>query len=76
MTPSIEDPSVILPEEAAPPGMQHCERCELSNQRDRVIWGEGNPKAPIVMILDNPGAREDGRGIRFCAVLAKRSSTA
>ncbi|RCW42993.1 uracil-DNA glycosylase [Paenibacillus prosopidis] len=65
MTKSIVDPFVILPEEAAPLGVQHCERCELSNQRDRVIWGEGNPEAPILMILDNPGAREDRQGNSF-----------
>ncbi|MDQ0492347.1 DNA polymerase [Paenibacillus brasilensis] len=32
---------------------------------DRVIWGEGNPKAPLMMILDNPGAREDREGNSF-----------
>lgn len=55
----------ILPEEAAPPHAQQCSRCELAGQRRRVIWGEGNPDAPIMMILDNPGAREDGEGNAF-----------
>lgn len=27
-----------------------------------MVWGEGNPKAPILVILDNPGAREDREG--------------
>lgn len=27
-----------------------------------MVWGEGNPNAPIVIILDNPGAREDREG--------------
>ncbi|WP_254052753.1 uracil-DNA glycosylase [Bacillus sp. V59.32b] len=27
-----------------------------------MIWGEGNPDAPIMIILDNPGAREDREG--------------
>lgn len=35
-------PYVILPEEQAPNGIEHCEFCELSKQRNRVIWGEGN----------------------------------
>ncbi|MNK75753.1 Uracil DNA glycosylase superfamily protein [compost metagenome] len=56
---------VILPEEQAPSGIEHCEICELSKQRNRVIWGEGNPKAPLMMILDNPGAREDREGNSF-----------
>lgn len=54
-----------MPEEEAPEEFRQCERCELSKQRTRVIWGEGNPKAPILMILDNPGAREDREGNAF-----------
>lgn len=57
----MDGPFVIWPEEAAPPEARQCERCELSKQRSRVIWGEGNPNAPILFILDNPGAREDLR---------------
>lgn len=56
---------VIFPEEQAPDGLEHCEICELSKQRNRVIWGEGNPKAPLMLILDNPGAREDREGNSF-----------
>lgn len=58
----MDHPYVILPEEQAPNGIEHCEICELSKQRNHVIWGEGNPKAPLMMILDNPGAREDREG--------------
>jgi len=60
-----DEPFLILPEEAAPPHAQQCERCELSLQRTRVIWGEGNPNAPIMLLLDNPGAREDRQGQDF-----------
>lgn len=65
MMPIKDEPFVILPEEQGPPGTQQCERCELSKQRTRVIWGEGNPVARILMILDNPGAREDRQGNTF-----------
>lgn len=61
----MDQPFVILPEEQAPEGIEHCELCELSKQRTRVIWGEGNPKASLMMILDNPGAREDREGNSF-----------
>jgi uracil-DNA glycosylase len=27
-----------------------------------MVWGEGNPAAPIMIVLDNPGAREDREG--------------
>ncbi|OQB25623.1 MAG: Uracil DNA glycosylase superfamily protein [Firmicutes bacterium ADurb.Bin182] len=37
-------------------------KCEICTEKSRVIWGEGNPKAPVMIILDNPGAREDKDG--------------
>lgn len=61
----MDNPFIVFPEEAVPHGLQHCERCELAKQRTRVIWGEGNPGARLVMILDNPGAREDRQGNSF-----------
>jgi len=61
----MDYPFVILPEEQAPAGIAHCELCELSKQNNRVIWGEGNPRAQLMMILDNPGAREDRQGHSF-----------
>lgn len=61
----MDHPFVILPEEQAPAGIAHCELCELSKQNNRVIWGEGNPRARLMMILDNPGAREDRQGHSF-----------
>jgi DNA polymerase len=61
----MERPFVILPEVKAPEGIQHCKLCELSGQRNRVVRGEGNPSATMMMILDNPGAREDREGQSF-----------
>ena len=55
----------ILPEEAAPAAVQRCRQCELSRHGTRVIWGEGNNAAPLFVILDNPGAREDKNGVPF-----------
>jgi uracil-DNA glycosylase family 4 len=55
----------ILKEEPAPSFAAACEQCELSKQRKRVIWGEGNPNAPIFVLLDNPGSREDREGQSF-----------
>lgn len=56
---------IIWPEEKAPSEAADYERCEVCTQKSRVIWGEGNPKAPIVVILDNPGAREDKEGKEY-----------
>ena len=41
------------------------EQCEVCTEKSRIIWGEGNPKAPIVIILDNPGARENKEGEEY-----------
>lgn len=37
-------------------------QCEVCSPKSRMIWGEGNPRASIVIILDNPGEREDKEG--------------
>lgn len=42
-----------------------CRLCELARHRSRVIWGEGNPDAPVYVLLDNPGEREDREGEAF-----------
>jgi len=55
----------VWPEEPPPPHAAQCERCELAGHRDRVVWGEGNPRAAIVVLLDNPGARENKEGIAY-----------
>jgi uracil-DNA glycosylase family 4 len=55
----------ILPEDCVPNDAEGCSRCELAAQRKRIIWGEGQPGAPIMVLLDNPGAREDKTGASF-----------
>ncbi|PIC64078.1 uracil-DNA glycosylase [Sporosarcina sp. P13] len=52
-------------EDPTPESQQACQECGLYLQGSRMIWGEGNPKAPIMIILDNPGAREDREGNRI-----------
>ena len=49
-------------EDPTPEDMKHCKECGLYKQGTRMIWGEGNPNAPIMIVLDNPGAREDKGG--------------
>jgi uracil-DNA glycosylase len=56
---------IPLPELPLPAGVEACALCELSRQRSRVIWGEGNPEGPVFVLLDNPGAREDAAGSPF-----------
>ncbi|MBY0098183.1 uracil-DNA glycosylase [Mesobacillus maritimus] len=49
----------LWPEEPTPEHLKNCSECGLYKHGSRMIWGEGNPNAPIMIILDNPGARED-----------------
>jgi len=59
---------VAWPEAKPPAEAVDCRNCELHLQRTRVIWGEGRPDAPLLGVLDNPGAREDREGRPFvCA---------
>ncbi|NMA55244.1 MAG: uracil-DNA glycosylase [Firmicutes bacterium] len=61
---SVHKPT-ILPEHSGPPDFSLCRQCELHQHKTRTIWGEGNPGAPVYVILDNPGAREDNEGRPF-----------
>ncbi|MBU8878436.1 uracil-DNA glycosylase [Bacillus sp. FJAT-29790] len=53
---------VLWPEEPTPEHFKNCSECGLNEHGSRMIWGEGNPEAPIMVVLDNPGAREDREG--------------
>lgn len=53
---------VLWPEEPTPEHLVNCRECGLIQHGSRMIWGEGNPQAPIMILLDNPGAREDREG--------------
>ena len=61
----IQFSPVILQEEPVPADYAGCKTCDLQRKRNRLIWGEGNPDAPLYIILDNPGAREDKEGNPF-----------
>ncbi|WP_102347836.1 uracil-DNA glycosylase [Bacillus sp. Marseille-P3661] len=50
---------VLWPEEPTPERLKACDECGLNEHGTRMIWGEGNPNAPILILLDNPGAREN-----------------
>jgi uracil-DNA glycosylase len=52
----------LWPEEPTPQNLIDCRECGLYEHGTRMVWGEGNPVAPIMVILDNPGARENRVG--------------
>lgn len=44
---------------------ENCDKCELCEQRQHVVLGEGNPHAAILFIGEGPGRDEDMQGRPF-----------
>ena len=42
-----------------------CRACPLGEQRQQVVIGRGNPRAPLLLIGEAPGADEDASGLPF-----------
>lgn len=55
----------VWPEDTMPEDASSYLACEICTPRTRIVWGEGNPRAPVAVILDNPGAREDRDGREY-----------
>lgn len=55
----------IWQEDELPKEAEEYRQCEICTAKSRPIWGEGNPHAPVMVILDNPGAREDRDGNEY-----------
>jgi DNA polymerase len=43
----------------------NCHSCPLSLTRNKVVFGEGNPYAPLVFVGEGPGQNEDATGRPF-----------
>src|SRR5208337_3078881 len=70
---SAEQPAVSLPP-LAPTGdtlpriledIGDCRRCRLHEGRNKLVFGVGNERAPLVFVGEGPGADEDAQGIPF-----------
>ncbi len=42
-----------------------CTRCKLHKGRNKIVFGDGNPKAELVFVGEGPGADEDTQGLPF-----------
>ncbi len=42
-----------------------CRRCPLAEGRRTLVFGSGNPRAPLMFVGEGPGAEEDRRGEPF-----------
>lgn len=66
MDTSGDNPGYSLwPEDMPPRRVTGCHACALGGRGVRLLWGEGNPNAPVMVLVDNPGAREDSEGNPF-----------
>jgi DNA polymerase len=45
--------------------MGDCQRCRLSQGRNRIVFGSGNQAARLVFVGEGPGADEDEQGLPF-----------
>lgn len=59
--------SLALPEtmEQAQQSAMQCRRCGLCEKATQTIWGEGDPRAPIMIVGEQPGDQEDLAGRPF-----------
>jgi DNA polymerase len=42
-----------------------CTRCKLHKGRNKIVFGDGHPKAQLVFVGEGPGADEDAQGLPF-----------
>jgi DNA polymerase len=42
-----------------------CRRCKLARERNRIVFGDGNPNAKLMFIGEGPGVEEDRQGKPF-----------
>ncbi|MGB7762953.1 MAG: uracil-DNA glycosylase [Bryobacteraceae bacterium] len=70
---SAEQPAIKLPP-LAPGGdtlprifedIGDCRRCRLHEGRNKLVFGVGNERSPLVFVGEGPGADEDEQGIPF-----------
>lgn len=44
---------------------ENCRRCKLCEQRNKIVFGTGHPKAELVFVGEGPGHDEDIQGLPF-----------
>lgn len=42
-----------------------CTKCELASTRTQVVFGSGDPHAPLMIVGEAPGKDEDAQGVPF-----------
>jgi uracil-DNA glycosylase len=42
-----------------------CQRCQLAQSRNKIVFADGDPNAQILFVGEGPGADEDAQGLPF-----------
>jgi DNA polymerase len=66
--PSIQEPSLAPTGDTLPRILEDigdCRRCRLHEGRNKLVFGVGNERTPLVFVGEGPGADEDAQGIPF-----------
>ena len=68
--PVVAEPSRIIPTtfrtlEQHRAAICDCQKCSLSESRNKFVYGVGNPNADLLIIGEAPGAKEDALGEPF-----------
>ncbi len=45
--------------------LRDCRRCGLCKERNKIVFGSGNPKTKLLFVGEGPGANEDKTGLPF-----------
>ncbi|MFD1796490.1 UdgX family uracil-DNA binding protein [Paracoccus aurantiacus] len=67
--PADETPPETM--DAARDQAARCTRCDLCHAATRTVWGEGNPKADLMIVGEAPGDQEDLQGRPFVGPAGK-----
>lgn len=70
-TPGINTPAAGETLESLASTAAGCTLCRLSEKRQTVVFGEGDPKAGVMFIGEGPGAEEDRTGRPFVGQAGK-----
>ncbi|MCS6776408.1 MAG: uracil-DNA glycosylase [Chloroherpetonaceae bacterium] len=62
---NLDEPSRAGLLEALAARASRCTACNLAHTRHTVVFGEGNPEAPLMLIGEGPGQNEDATGRPF-----------
>src|SRR5205814_6693597 len=63
--PSVDDPRGAAGLRVIREDLGDCRRCGLAPTRTNIVFGVGNPEAPLVFVGEGPGENEDLKGEPF-----------